>query len=109
MPPAPPGASDHLSPPLTIASIADLAKDVCLGQPAWEKRWGKNNAHAMEELADRPEYCLDLTFMHALLRLGYEFDDARPVEMGKRINGTELGWALGAAIALVGAELTCTA
>ncbi|KAH9179348.1 nucleoside phosphatase family-domain-containing protein [Lactarius sanguifluus] len=82
--------------------------DVCLGRPAWEKRWG-DNAHAMEELVDRPEYCLDLTFMHALLRLGYEFDDARAVEIGKRIGGTELGWALGAAIAMVGAELTCTA
>ncbi|KAH9047695.1 nucleoside phosphatase family-domain-containing protein [Lactarius hengduanensis] len=98
--PAPP-------PPLSVASVADLAKDVCLGRPAWEKRWG-DNAHAMEELVDRPEYCLDLTFMHALLRLGYEFDDARAVEIGKRIGGTELGWALGAAIAMVGAELTCT-
>src|SRR6266702_5075517 len=105
LPPAP--ASDP-PPPLTVASVADLAKDVCLGRPAWEKRWG-GNAHAMEELVDRPEYCLDLTFMHALLRLGYEFDDTRAVEIGKRIDGTELGWALGAAIAMVGAELTCRA
>lgn len=102
-----PPESDAPPPRLTISSLADLAKDVCLGQPAWEKRWG-DNAFAMEELVDRPEYCLDLTFMHALLRLGYEFDDTRPVEIGKRINGTELGWALGAAIAMVGAELTCT-
>lgn len=105
LPPAP--ASDP-PPPLAVSSLADLAMDVCLGRPAWEKRWG-SNPQAMEELADRPEYCLDLTFMHALLRLGYEFDDARAVEIGKRIDGTELGWALGAAIAMVGAELTCTA
>ena len=103
-----PPESDSPPPQLTISSLADLAKDVCLGRPAWETRWG-DNALAMEELVDRPEYCLDLTFMHALLRLGYEFDDTRPVEIGKRINGTELGWALGAAIAMVGAELTCTA
>ena len=103
-----PPSSDSPPPQLTISSLADLATDVCLGRPAWEKRWG-DNALAMEELVDRPEYCLDLTFMHALLRLGYEFDDARPVEIGKRIDGTELGWALGAAIAMVGAELTCTA
>ncbi|KAI0304320.1 nucleoside phosphatase family-domain-containing protein [Multifurca ochricompacta] len=97
------------SRPLTIASIADLATDVCLGQPSWEKRWG-DNKQAMEELLDRPEYCLDLTFMHALLRLGYEFDDGRTIEIGKRIDGTELGWALGAAIAMVGGvELTCKA
>jgi len=96
------------SPPLTVSSLADLARDVCGGRPAWEKRW-EGNQLAMDELADRPEYCLDLTYMHALLRSGYEFEDARPVEIGKRIEGTELGWALGAAIAMVGGELTCTA
>jgi len=103
-----PPESDSPPPRLTISSLANFASDVCLGRPAWEKRWG-DNALAMEELVDRPEYCLDLTFMHALLHLGYEFDDSRPVEIGKRINGTELGWALGAAIAMVGAELTCIA
>jgi guanosine-diphosphatase len=94
--------------PLTVASLASLATDVCLGQPSWEKRWAGNQV-ALEELADRPEYCLDLTFMYTLLRLGYEFDDERTVEIGKRIHGTELGWALGAAIAMVGAEITCKA
>ncbi len=63
----------------------------------------------MEELADRPEYCLDLTYMSVLLRTGYEFDDGRAIEIGKQIDGTELGWALGAAIAMVGGELTCKA
>jgi len=92
--------------PLTIASLASLATDVCLGQPSWEKRWAGNQL-ALEELAGRPEYCLDLTFMYTMLRLGYEFDDGRTVEIGKRIDGTELGWALGAAIAMVGAEITC--
>jgi len=100
-PPSPP-------PSLTVSSLADFARDVCGGRPAWEKRWAGNQL-AMDELADRPEYCLDLTYMHALLRSGYEFEDARPVEIGKRIEGTELGWALGAAIAMVGGELTCTA
>ena len=61
----------------------------------------------MKELEDRPEWCLDLTFMHALLRLGYEFQDGREVKIGKKIGGTELGWCLGATIAIVGGELTC--
>ena len=102
--------SDPSSPPpaLTVSSLEDLAKDVCLGQPAWEERWAGNQL-AMEELADRPEYCLDLTYMYVLLRTGYEFDDERAVEIGKQIDGTELGWALGAAIAMVGGELTCKA
>ncbi|KAF9439564.1 hypothetical protein P691DRAFT_806441, partial [Macrolepiota fuliginosa MF-IS2] len=52
-------------------------------------------------------WCLDLTFMHALSRLGYEFEDGREVMIGKKIGGTELGWCLGATIAMVGGELTC--
>jgi guanosine-diphosphatase len=99
---------DRLPP--TIASLAALATDVCLGQPSWDERWGKaGNSQALEELKDRPEYCLDLTFMYTLLRLGYEFGDEHTVRIGKRIDGTELGWALGAAIAMVGAEITCKA
>jgi len=31
--------------------------------------------------------------MHALPRLGYEFEDSCPVEIGKQIDGTELGCA----------------
>ena len=104
----PPSDASTPAPPLTVSSLADLATDVCRGRPAWEGRWA-DNALAMEELADRPEYCLDLTYMYTLLRTGYEFEDARTVEIGKQIDGTELGWALGAAIAMVGGEVTCTA
>ncbi|OBZ68841.1 Guanosine-diphosphatase [Grifola frondosa] len=31
----------------------------------------------------------------------------REIELGKRIDGTELGWCLGATLAMVGAELKC--
>jgi len=111
--PQPPLSASHPSsssppPPLTVSSLADLATDVCLGRASWERRWADDQV-AMEELSGRPEYCLDLTYMHALLRLGYEFEDSRGVEIGKQVDGTELGWALGAAIAMVGAELTCKA
>ncbi|THH04946.1 hypothetical protein EW145_g5152 [Phellinidium pouzarii] len=61
------------------------------------------------ELEGRPEWCLDLTFMHALLRLGYEFPVERGVRIEKQIEGTELGWCLGATIAIVGGKLTCRA
>lgn len=93
-------------PHLTVSSIASMAKDVCAGPSTWASKWG-SNAEAMAELEGRPEYCLDLTFMHALLRLGYEFGDDREVTIGKQIDGTELGWSLGAAIAMVGGGLTC--
>lgn len=45
--------------------------------------------------------------MHALLRLGYEFDGERAVRLEKKLDGVELGWALGAGIALVDAEIVC--
>lgn len=93
-------------PRITISTIATLAKDVCQGKSAWVKKWGSDK-EAMAQLENRPEYCLDLTFMHALLRLGYEFDDKRDVTIGKQIDGTELGWCLGATIAMVGGDLQC--
>ncbi|KZT23410.1 nucleoside phosphatase GDA1/CD39 [Neolentinus lepideus HHB14362 ss-1] len=104
---------DRLSPllgpsttTLNISTIATLASQVCEGKHSWEEHWGPEPG-VMEELYDRPEYCLDLTFMHALLRLGYEFVADQEVMIEKKIDGTELGWCLGASIAMVGGELTC--
>jgi guanosine-diphosphatase len=94
---------------LTIADLTSMAQDVCAGPASWKKRWGKN-PEAMAELEDRPEYCLDLTFMNALLGLGYELAPERELMVEKKLRGVELGWALGAGLALVEkAELTCTA
>lgn len=95
-------------PTLDVSNIAETAEIVCKGHTEWVKHWGSNK-ELMEELEGRPEWCLDLTFMHALLRLGYEFGDEREVMIGKKIEGTELGWCLGATIAMVGGELTCRA
>lgn len=97
---------EEASKPISIGTIASLATDVCLGKDSWKKRWG-SNAEAMNELEGRPEWCLDLTFQHSLLRLGYEFADDRQAVIGKQIEGTELGWCLGATIAMVGADLKC--
>ncbi|KAF9222946.1 hypothetical protein BS17DRAFT_782856 [Gyrodon lividus] len=91
---------------LSLSTISTIARQVCAGPSSWVQHWGAD-PDVMEELEDRPEWCLDLTFMHALLRLGYEFADSRDVELGKKINGTELGWCLGATIAMVGGELRC--
>lgn len=92
---------------LTVAQLKSLAQDVCAGPAAWKRRWGKSQK-VMDELEATPEYCLDLTFMHGLLGLGYELGPERHLMVEKKINGVELGWALGAGLALVGkAELTC--
>jgi len=91
-----------------IKRIAELAQLVCQGSSSWAPHFGRNK-EVMEELHGRPEYCLDLSFMYTLLRLGYEFDDNRLVTIAKQIDNTELGWALGAGIALVGAHVECVA
>lgn len=93
---------------VTVGSFAETARSVCLGRPEWLKRWGADAA-LMQELESRPEWCLDLTFQHGLLRLGYEFEDTQEVALGKQIGGTELGWCLGATIAMVGGDLQCRA
>ncbi|KAF8628508.1 hypothetical protein AX15_003854 [Amanita polypyramis BW_CC] len=94
--------------PVTVSTLASVARDVCQGRSRWLERWGVK-PEVMAELEDRPEWCLDLTFMYTLLRLGYEFEDGREVKLGKKIGGTELGWCLGAMIAMVGGggELSC--
>ncbi|KAJ7506866.1 nucleoside phosphatase GDA1/CD39, partial [Mycena galericulata] len=91
----------------TVDTIAELARTVCAGRDEWLPRWG-THTELMADLEGRPEWCLDLTFMHELLRTGYEFDGSREVMFGKKIAGTELGWCLGAGIKLVGGvEVQC--
>jgi len=100
-------SSGHQS--LKVGDLTQLAKDVCAGPEAWETRFSGNQV-ALDELNDRPEYCLDLTFMNALLGLGYELKEDRELLVAKQMEGVELGWALGAGLALVEkAKLTCTA
>lgn len=92
---------------LTIGQLKSLAQTVCAGPEAWPEAF-KGNDLALAELADRPEYCLDLTFIHALLGLGYELSEARELVVEKKLRGVELGWALGAGLAMVeNAELVC--
>lgn len=98
-----PGASQ---PKLTVGALSLLAQRVCAGEDSWQKYWG-TNINAMKELRDRPEYCLDLTFQHALLRLGYEFEDNREVQIHKQLQDTELGWCLGATMVMLHGELEC--
>jgi guanosine-diphosphatase len=56
------------------------------------------------DLKDRPEWCLDLSFMGALLHTGYELPMDREVKIAKQIRGKELGWCLGASLPLLEKE-----
>ncbi|EIE78950.1 hypothetical protein RO3G_03655 [Rhizopus delemar RA 99-880] len=55
-----------------------------------------------EEILDRPEWCLDLSFIYRLLSYGYEIPHDRLLTVAKKIDNVETGWCLGAAIAILG-------
>ncbi|KAF9054769.1 nucleoside phosphatase family-domain-containing protein [Panaeolus papilionaceus] len=99
LPPTSPTSPSSLDN-LPISTLPSLASSLCAGRAGWDKEGWSKNPKLLEELEGRPEWCLDMTFMHALLRLGYEFGDERKVRVGKQVEGTELGWCLGAAIIL---------
>jgi guanosine-diphosphatase len=78
----------------TLRELHHLTEQVCGGEPSWDVF--ESVPGALDELRDRPEHCLDLTFMGALLHTGYEMPIDREVKIAKKIKGNELGWCLGA-------------
>lgn len=86
----------------TIKELHQLTSQVCSGEPAWGVFEGVPDA--MEQLRDRPEWCLDLNFMLALLHTGYELPTDRELRTAKKIKGNELGWCLGASLPLLSQE-----
>ncbi|TFK87213.1 hypothetical protein K466DRAFT_549038 [Polyporus arcularius HHB13444] len=98
--------ANPLKAPIHVSAFADLAKIVCRGPTAWKEHWG-SDAGLMQELERRPEWCLDLTYMNALL-LGYGLEGDREIQLGTQFGGMELGWCLGASVATIaGVELNC--
>ncbi|RDX40112.1 hypothetical protein OH76DRAFT_1562234 [Lentinus brumalis] len=98
--------ADPLKAPIHVSAFADLAKIVCRGPTAWKEHWG-SDAGLMQELERRPEWCLDLTYMNALL-LGYGLEGDREIQLGTQFGSMELGWCLGASVATIaGVELNC--
>lgn len=92
----------------TIATLATLAADVCAGPATWEAKFPKHKfPKALAELNDRPESCLDLTFQHALLSLGYDLAPSRSVTVAKKLAGSELGWCAGAQLMTVSRLFAC--
>lgn len=83
----------------TIREMHDLAQTVCMGSGAWDVF--SSILDALDELNDRPEHCLDLNFMLALLHTGYEMPIDREVRIAKKIKGNELGWCLGASLPML--------
>ncbi|KAI4109292.1 MAG: hypothetical protein LQ339_001792 [Xanthoria mediterranea] len=83
----------------SLRELRDTTAKVCEGEAGWSVFEGIKGA--LEELQGRPEYCLDMNFMMALLHTGYEMPIGREVRIAKKIAGNELGWCLGASLPLL--------
>lgn len=83
----------------TLKELHRLTDQVCGGESYWDVF--ENVPGAIEELQGRPEHCLDLNFISALLHTGYEMPIDREVKIAKKIKGNELGWCLGASLPLL--------
>lgn len=86
----------------TLNELKDLTSRVCHGEEMWDVFHSIEGA--LDELRDRPEHCLDLNYMLALLHTGYEMPIDREVKIAKKIKGNELGWCLGASLPLLNKE-----
>ncbi|KIW64776.1 hypothetical protein PV04_09686 [Phialophora macrospora] len=86
----------------TLRELQDLTAKACGGEKTWDAFAGIEGA--IESLKERPETCLDLNFMSALLHTGYEMPIDREVKIAKKIKGNELGWCLGASLPLLEKE-----
>ncbi|ORY03240.1 nucleoside phosphatase family-domain-containing protein [Clohesyomyces aquaticus] len=86
----------------TLNELKDLTHRVCHGEDAWDVFHSVEGA--VDELSGRPEHCLDLNYMVALLHTGYEMPIDREVKIAKKIKGNELGWCLGASLPLLNKE-----
>lgn len=111
---------DRLSPlglkgTFTLGSLVTLARKVCVPPAQWRVHFGSavegsgsgQLNEALRELEDRPDSCLDLTFLTTLLRLGYELDDSRSITVAKKLGGNELGWCLGAQLQVLQDGILC--
>lgn len=96
-----------LGPKFKIKELEAVAQRACAYTRANAQGF---DAKAVRELEDRPETCLDLSFMHGLLSLGYELAGDREISIVKKLGGTELGWCLGAQLAVLDEDgLVCKA
>lgn len=82
----------------TMAELSDLAKTVCTGEQLWrDVLLGEH----VDLLNEEPQWCLDLSFITAMLHTGYDIPLHRELRTAKTIANNELGWCLGASLPLL--------
>ncbi|KAM3579617.1 hypothetical protein VKS41_008071 [Umbelopsis sp. WA50703] len=82
---------------ITLGELGALTDSVCSGEYFAQV----TDEELRVEMLDRPEWCMDLSYIYGLLRYGYEISDSRQLHIAKKIKGVETGWCLGAAIAML--------
>lgn len=82
----------------TMGELNDLTKTVCSGQQLWrDVLLGEH----VDLLTEEPHWCLDLSFITAMLHTGYDIPLNRELRTAKTIADNELGWCLGASLPLL--------
>lgn len=82
----------------TVGELKDLTSTVCSGLKLWKDVLLGDSVQALEE---EPHWCLDLSFITAMLHTGYNIPLSRELRTAKTIANNELGWCLGASLPLL--------
>ncbi|KAM9917533.1 hypothetical protein OXX59_009270, partial [Metschnikowia pulcherrima] len=82
----------------TVEELRDLTKTVCAGETLWKDVL---LGDSVKELQEEPHWCLDLSFITAMLHTGYNIPLHRELRTAKKIANNELGWCLGASLPLL--------
>ncbi|KAI8970697.1 nucleoside phosphatase GDA1/CD39 [Pilobolus umbonatus] len=87
----------------SVRELGELAHRVCHG----DLEYLKHTPNSLYVIKNNPNYCLDLSYIHALLRIGYDVPPDRLIRTAKKINDAETGWCLGASIAMINNMKVC--
>lgn len=82
----------------TVEELTELAKVVCNGEQLWKDVLLDDHIKGLNE---EPQWCLDLSFITAMLHTGYDIPLHRELRTAKKIDNNELGWCLGASLPLL--------
>jgi guanosine-diphosphatase len=82
----------------TVEELHDLAKVVCNGEEHWKEVLLDDH---IKELKEEPQWCIDLSFISALIHNGYDIPFNRELRTAAKIDGNEIGWCLGASLPLL--------
>lgn len=82
----------------TVEELRDITKSVCEGESLWRDVFFDDHVN---NLSKEPQWCLDLSFITAMLHTGYDIPLNRELKTAKTIDNNELGWCLGASLPLL--------